>query len=121
MTPVMTGWNTSSFSQNNAACVEVSIAERVLIRDTKDRGGPMLDVTLEQWQQFLDHLVAGVVTTDLRVRYELEHRSYDGDPLPVPVYYHLTGNSTTLHFTAAEWRAFLRGVRNGEFNVAVPA
>ena len=46
-------WRKSSHSGANG-CVEVDIrADRVAVRDSKDRGGPVLLFTLHEWEAFL--------------------------------------------------------------------
>jgi hypothetical protein len=53
-----TGWIKSSRSaQGN--CVEVRVTDRVQIRDSKDRGGPVISVSREAWQVFLDAVADG--------------------------------------------------------------
>jgi hypothetical protein len=47
------GWYTSSLS-GGTGCVEVCVAaERVQVRDTKDRQGAFLTFTHAEWQAFL--------------------------------------------------------------------
>ena len=51
---VEVGWRTSSYSYDSGACVEVAPApDRVLVRDSKDRGGPALTVPTAAWRVFL--------------------------------------------------------------------
>jgi hypothetical protein len=47
-------WRTSSYSGNNGgACIEVADAPRaVLVRDTRDREGPILAFDTEAWRGF---------------------------------------------------------------------
>jgi Domain of unknown function (DUF397) len=47
-------WRTSSYSgDNGGACVEVaSSAEVVLVRDSTDRGGPVVTFTAHAWLAF---------------------------------------------------------------------
>jgi hypothetical protein len=47
-------WRTSSYSGNNGgACIEVADApDTVLVRDTKDREGPVLAFDVEAWRRF---------------------------------------------------------------------
>ena len=53
-------WRTSSFSSSSGACVEVAIlAESVLVRDSKDRAGPVLRFSLPAWRTFLAAVVTG--------------------------------------------------------------
>jgi len=46
-------WRKSSYSgDNGGACVEVAAAEAVLVRDTTDRGGPVIIFTADAWLAF---------------------------------------------------------------------
>lgn len=46
-------WRKSSYSNSNSNCVEVGEAWRgVLVRDTKDRTGPVLQFTPAAWRRF---------------------------------------------------------------------
>ena len=53
-------WRKASYSSaNGGACVEVAArpaANRVLVRDTKDRQGPVLAVSAEAWVRFTANL-----------------------------------------------------------------
>lgn len=52
------GWRTSSYSNGAAACVEVAPApEAVLVRDSKNRTGPALTVPTPAWHAFLATVV----------------------------------------------------------------
>jgi hypothetical protein len=47
-------WRKSSYSGGNTGdCVEVAVTGAVLIRDTTDRGGPVLSVPAAAWRSFL--------------------------------------------------------------------
>jgi hypothetical protein len=61
-------WRKSSYSSGNGGeCVEVADhGNRVLVRDTTDRTGPMLQFTPGVWQRFADQV----------------KRSLASDPLP---------------------------------------
>jgi hypothetical protein len=52
------GWRKSSYSGGQGGnCVEVADNEsRVVVRDTKDRTGPVLRFTPDAWQQFAKQL-----------------------------------------------------------------
>ena len=54
-------WRKSSYSGNGANCVEVTAdAElRYLVRDTKDRVGPVLAFTADEWAAFTAGVKAG--------------------------------------------------------------
>jgi hypothetical protein len=56
-------WRKSSYSGGNGGnCVEVGAqaqASRVLVRDTKDRHGPVLRFAPAAWKQFADWLRSG--------------------------------------------------------------
>ncbi len=46
-------WRKSSYSGSNGGeCVEVATAGAVLVRDTADRGGPVLTFTADAWLAF---------------------------------------------------------------------
>ena len=46
-------WRKSSYSGSNGGeCVEVATTGTVLVRDTADRGGPMLTFTADAWRAF---------------------------------------------------------------------
>lgn len=53
-------WRKSSYSGGNGGnCIEISThaeARRVLVRDTKDRQGPVLRFTLGAWKRFADQV-----------------------------------------------------------------
>ena len=51
-------WRKASYSASNGGgCVEVADqANRVLVRDTKDRSGPVLRFTPGAWQRFADRV-----------------------------------------------------------------
>jgi hypothetical protein len=52
-------WRKSSYSGGDTgSCVEVAAAGAVLIRDTTDRGGPMLSVSAAAWRSFLSGIRA---------------------------------------------------------------
>jgi hypothetical protein len=51
-------WRTSTRSAQSD-CVEVAfVDDGVLVRDSKDRSGPVLEFTTEQWRGFLRHLTS---------------------------------------------------------------
>jgi hypothetical protein len=51
-------WIKSSYSGSQANCIEVkdSKVDRILVRDTKDRSGPMLRFTPDAWRRFAKEL-----------------------------------------------------------------
>jgi hypothetical protein len=51
-------WRKASYSASNGGgCVEVADhADRVLVRDTEDRSGPVLRFTPGAWQRFADQV-----------------------------------------------------------------
>lgn len=52
------GWRKSSYSGNGGGdCVEVAhIQGGIVVRDTKDRTGPMLGFAPETWRSFTDRV-----------------------------------------------------------------
>ncbi len=112
-------WQTSSYTNDGHACVEVApTADGVLIRDTKDHNtGPTLRLDLDAWDAFLTAALTGTACqTDALTLAEVgtstPHAGVD-----VPTRWHLTSTHTgaTLHFTTQEWDAYLAGARDGEF------
>jgi hypothetical protein len=56
-------WRKSSHSDNGGECIEVGAraeADRVLVRDTKNRGGPVLRFSPAAWRRFASQLKLGV-------------------------------------------------------------
>ncbi|WP_190824785.1 DUF397 domain-containing protein [Saccharopolyspora pogona] len=52
-------WRTSTYSQNNAACVEIAMTPiEVGVRDTKDRSGGQLNVPAARFAAFIDTIKA---------------------------------------------------------------
>lgn len=58
-----TVWRTSSYSGTNGACVEVAAdtGARVLVRDIKDRSGPVLAFRSTAWRRFTGQVKAGTL------------------------------------------------------------
>ena len=52
--PVLT-WVTSSYS-SQGNCVEIAVHDHVLVRDTKNRTGPVLRFAPEAWRQFAEQV-----------------------------------------------------------------
>lgn len=46
-------WRKSSYSAGNGGCVEVAWSGDVLVRDSKQIGGPPLRLPVGQWRRFL--------------------------------------------------------------------
>lgn len=46
-------WRKSSYSNSNSNCAEVAITgQAVAVRDSKDRHGPVLVFSLDEWRAF---------------------------------------------------------------------
>ena len=53
-------WRKSSYSDNGGECVEIADdGKRVLVRDTKDRSGPVLGFSAAVWRRFADRIKTG--------------------------------------------------------------
>lgn len=58
-------WRKARRSANNGACVEVAPANgRILIRDSKDQGGPIIQYSASSWRTFLGDAKKGQFDTD---------------------------------------------------------
>jgi Domain of unknown function (DUF397) len=55
------GWRTSSYTGNGGGnCVEVGdTTQMIIVRDTKDRSGPVLRFSLAAWHGFADQVKTG--------------------------------------------------------------
>jgi hypothetical protein len=52
------GWFKSSFS-NAGGCLEVNMGPMIRVRDSKDRGGPVLSFTPREWDAFVQGVCDG--------------------------------------------------------------
>ena len=52
-------WIKSSYSGSEANCVEVTVRDRIMVRDTKDRTGRVLRFTPAAWRGFAHELKVG--------------------------------------------------------------
>jgi hypothetical protein len=54
-------WRKASMSNGSGACVELALAADggVLVRDSKDRSGPILRFTHAEWEAFVDGVRKG--------------------------------------------------------------
>ena len=61
------GWRTARRSAGNGACVEVAATSRyVLVRDSKDQDGPVIQYPGSAWQAFLGTARKGRFDLDFR-------------------------------------------------------
>jgi Domain of unknown function (DUF397) len=56
-------WIKSSYSGSQANCIEVTVRDRIMVRDTKDRTGRVLRFTPTAWRQFAEQLKAAERTS----------------------------------------------------------
>jgi hypothetical protein len=54
-------WKKSSYSGSQANCVEVTVRDRIMVRDTKDRTGRVLRFTPAVWRHFAEQLKVGKI------------------------------------------------------------
>jgi Domain of unknown function (DUF397) len=55
-------WIKSSYSGSQTNCVEVAVRDRVIVRDTKDRTGPVLRFTPAAWREFAGYIKANTAS-----------------------------------------------------------
>ncbi|MGI8305576.1 DUF397 domain-containing protein [Saccharopolyspora hattusasensis] len=108
-----TSWFKSSFSNPSQNCVEIRFADGLVhVRDSKDRGeGPVISAPGNAWSTLLAE-VAGRLPVGTSGTIRIVHRTDGGADLQS-----LPARSLTLSYTAAEWDAFVAGVRAGEFDL----
>ncbi|WP_340672156.1 DUF397 domain-containing protein (plasmid) [Saccharopolyspora sp. ID03-671] len=116
-------WRTSSYSQNNAACVDVAFDDgTVYVRDTKDHGtGPVIRFSHTEWQAFLD-IVTGASDTphDIVEIVNDQRLTTHANGRTETTAWHLEERTDgrELHYTRGEWDAFVLGAATGEFSVS---
>lgn len=112
--PESTGWFTSSRTNNGNQCVEVRFdGDAVLIRDSKYRRNPehrlddepVITVAAAEWMSFL----ATVLGRHIHRTALIAETGADGHTT-------LRHGEITLVYTPGEWRAFVDGARDGEFD-----
>ncbi|MQY27039.1 DUF397 domain-containing protein [Nocardia aurantia] len=118
--PEVTGWFTSTRTNNGNQCVEVRFdAGAVLVRDSKfrrdpanrDATEPVITVSAVEWTAFLDAVVGRAAT---RSAIEVESAADGGATL--------VHAGMRLTYTPGEWAAFVAGARDGEFDrIPLPA
>lgn len=119
--PEVTGWFTSTRTNNGNQCVEVRFdGATVLIRDSKFRRNPanraadepVIAVAAGDWMTFLDAVLGAAEQPAAALT---AVRLGDGHTT-------IRGGAVELTYTPGEWDAFVAGVRDGEFDrVAAPA
>ncbi|MCX4096497.1 DUF397 domain-containing protein [Nocardia sp. alder85J] len=112
--PEITGWFTSTRTNNGNQCVEVRFdGDVVHVRDSKfrrdpanrDAAEPVVTVSAREWTAFLDTVISGVATnSELHVV-----TAADGGAT-------LVHGEMRLTYTPGEWSAFVAGARDGEFD-----
>ncbi len=61
-------WRKASYSASNGGCVEVAgHGSRVLVRDTRDRTGPVLRFSSAAWRVFADRVRRSLAAGPVRV------------------------------------------------------
>lgn len=109
------GWSKSTFSISGTACVEVKpLLEHVLVRDSKFRPAypgesqPIARVSRSEWMNLVRNIQA-----------DLDQRLFElpGDGTATLASH--GDEESLLSFTPDEWLAFVKGVANGEFDLAV--
>jgi hypothetical protein len=56
-------WIKSSYSGSEANCVEVTVQDRIMVRDSKDRTGHVLRFTPTAWRNFAEQVKAAKRTS----------------------------------------------------------
>ncbi|MEG8179439.1 DUF397 domain-containing protein [Nocardia terpenica] len=109
-------WFKASFSTDSSNCVEIRFGDGVvLIRDSKylrdpandSAAQPFISIPARDWPAFLD-AARGFDGTIRRGLPAIEHHASGEVSLHA-------ADGTTLTYTAAEWTAFVSGIRAGEF------
>lgn len=110
-------WFKSSFSNGSCTCVEVRLSpDHVEIRDSKFLGDPSVQPVIT---------VASRHWTTLQQQIRLKGPLGIGGVLDVAPHpdgsasLYSPANGTELRYTAAEWAAYVAGVRAGEFDLVM--
>ncbi|ANY06646.1 DUF397 domain-containing protein [Pseudonocardia sp. HH130630-07] len=112
-------WFVSSYSNATGTCVEVRFRDTLVdVRDSKDRSGPVLTVSDAEWTAFLADVdrQPARVAPDRAAHARTDGRSLAAEPTTDGGAVLHTGGTERLVFTDAEWIAYRRGVRAGEFS-----
>ncbi|TMS00139.1 DUF397 domain-containing protein [Nonomuraea basaltis] len=107
-------WRKSTFCNGADACVLVAHVDGlVMVRDSKEQDGPVLKVTAEDWQAFVEAIA-------FRSRGDVGplRLSREGDNVWAMTYQDSPG---ALLFGDSEVAAFVAGVKDGEFDLAALA
>ncbi|MFF3438157.1 DUF397 domain-containing protein [Streptosporangium sp. NPDC002721] len=144
-TPEPLVWVTSSFSDGGANCVMVGrgTAGVVGVRDSKATDVPTIMFSVTAWSRFLDVVKAEIAEHEPVASPQNKTELYGLDlsdvtwlsaagssPVDRVEMAHLPDGAialrhpmaeTALRYTCAEWIAFRRGVRAGEFGVSTAA
>jgi hypothetical protein len=56
-------WFKSSYSADSGDCVEVCIDQAIMVRDSKDPNGPVLEFSKQSWREFIKNVPLPVETT----------------------------------------------------------
>jgi hypothetical protein len=122
--PERLAFQASSYTGGGSNCLEAAPHQGgVVIRDSKDPAGPIIEFTHAQWARFIEETrhshaakreqpsANGAVSTSTE-KLEL---IYNGETKKTSWHLRALASDTTLHFTTSEKEAFILGVEDGEF------
>jgi hypothetical protein len=114
-------WRRSHHSGSTGGqCVEVAAVGDglVRIRDSKDPDGPQIVVSVSCWRRSLPRLAASAGVTDVAgVAGAVDCLVAARDRGWVLLRHARRSASLVLRFTPGEWEVFLRGARDGDFDL----
>lgn len=109
-------WRMSSFSREHEQCVEVAPrAGGVVLRHSKSPGAGVISFSGGEWSRFIRDARSNRASTNGAAA--IERTDDDGATV------RSVRDGLELRFTEGEWRAFVSGIRAGEFDFhrAAPA